>query len=629
MKNHLNPLFLHSGSVMIKLLGLSFIFGLLAACSSGTAPTVPDETTLSTQSVNIRVSTSADELNHDGDCSLREAITAAVRNVAVDRCPAGSFVATDVIQLVGGATYTLTNIDNDTGGPNGLPAITPTEISGSLGTHDLIIEGNGATIERHADAPQFRLLYIAGGRFGTYSEHITITISNLTLRNGYAERGGAILAGAGSFIRLDNVRFENNQAMYGGALMNRDYEGVQITNSSFHNNHASKQGGALHTFNKTFIDNTTFSDNSASQGGAIYTHGYSSAIPLRITRSSIYNNRAAYGAAVFVADGGGFSLENSTLSSNTALIIGGGIYFESPAVADHYLFHSTIAFNEPNGLADNGPRDEVHMQHMLIAHNGEHDCDFVSVPTSSRYPVQFNLDSDNSCRLTHSSNLSGVEPLLGPLSDNGGPTLTHALLAGSPAINAGEPHRTGDTDQQGAARVQGGRIDIGAYESSFSSPRGRCPDYTGPLRSLEGIHIGYDALCNLEIIVTECFWTGCLEAPFVSFEISDPCIFCELEFVSTQGANLRLELSIKVLATMPDVLEQIKLSLINSDGKISTTATVVNLGSKQNPSYNLQLKAQLAKGDYKLNLGIEQTLLAQMLKSPSTYTFEYRFFNDK
>jgi hypothetical protein len=59
-----------------------------------------------------------------------------------------------------------------------------------------------------------------------------------------------------------------------------------------------------------------------------------------------------------------------------------------------------------------------------------------------------------------------IDPLLGPLQDNGGPTQTMALLAGSPAIDAGDPNYTGPpfTDQRGFARVYNGRIDIGAFE---------------------------------------------------------------------------------------------------------------------------------------------------------------------
>jgi hypothetical protein len=77
--------------------------------------------------------------------------------------------------------------------------------------------------------------------------------------------------------------------------------------------------------------------------------------------------------------------------------------------------------------------------------------------------------SDGTCNFTQTGDQSGIDPLLGPLQDNGGPTFTHALLAGSPAVDhiplgvngCGEP---GDMDQRGVARPQGPNCDIGAYD---------------------------------------------------------------------------------------------------------------------------------------------------------------------
>ncbi|MGE0825951.1 MAG: choice-of-anchor Q domain-containing protein [Candidatus Binatia bacterium] len=81
-----------------------------------------------------------------------------------------------------------------------------------------------------------------------------------------------------------------------------------------------------------------------------------------------------------------------------------------------------------------------------------------------------NLSSDTSCGLTRPGDLVGVDPLLGPLQDNGGPTLTHALLPGSPAIDAGDDLACPASDQRRAVRPQDGNgdslavCDIGAFE---------------------------------------------------------------------------------------------------------------------------------------------------------------------
>ena len=89
----------------------------------------------------------------------------------------------------------------------------------------------------------------------------------------------------------------------------------------------------------------------------------------------------------------------------------------------------------------------------------------------------YNLSND-SCGgfLTGPGDLINIEPMLGPLQDNGGPTLTHALLPGSPAIDAGDPnfHRPPFNDQRGCPfdRVFNGRIDIGSFETQ--PPRRPC-----------------------------------------------------------------------------------------------------------------------------------------------------------
>ena len=81
-----------------------------------------------------------------------------------------------------------------------------------------------------------------------------------------------------------------------------------------------------------------------------------------------------------------------------------------------------------------------------------------------------NLDSDNAWNLTDPDDLPGEDPLLGPLPDNGGPTETHALLPGSPAIDAGDDSAAPDTDQRGAPRPYGPASDIGAFELGAAPP---------------------------------------------------------------------------------------------------------------------------------------------------------------
>ena len=78
-------------------------------------------------------------------------------------------------------------------------------------------------------------------------------------------------------------------------------------------------------------------------------------------------------------------------------------------------------------------------------------------------PFGGNVISDGSCN-PESDDQSNTDPLLGPLADNGGPTLTHALLAGSPAIDTALPGACPATDQLGTVRPQGLGCDVGAFE---------------------------------------------------------------------------------------------------------------------------------------------------------------------
>src|SRR5262249_22733382 len=101
----------------------------------------------------------------------------------------------------------------------------------------------------------------------------------------------------------------------------------------------------------------------------------------------------------------------------------------------------------------------VNLVNTIVAKNTASDCS--AKVTSSDH----SLDGDGSCGV---DGLSGVDPRLGPLVDNGGPTTTHALLDGSPAVNAGNPGACPAVDQRFAPRVNG--CDLGAFELGGTPP---------------------------------------------------------------------------------------------------------------------------------------------------------------
>jgi CSLREA domain-containing protein len=307
----------------------------------------------------IVVTTTEDELNNDGDCSLREAITAANTDMNVDNCPAGSSV--DTIDLIPNEIFILKSVDNITYGANGLPVV----------TGEININGNDATIQRDNSANDFRVFFIP--------DQGSITLNDITIRNGRSSgclysplncggglfihggvanirnvilesntstgtngRGGAIYNVEGNLI-IDNSSFQENTAANGGAIENFNGS-VKITNSSFINNSASGLGGALDAgdrLSQVDIVETTFNNNSASNGGAIY-NGTGSVI---IDSSNFYRNNATSAGGGINNDDGDFQIINSLFEDNSAPI-GGGIFTDengSSLVLENSIFRNNAA----------------------------------------------------------------------------------------------------------------------------------------------------------------------------------------------------------------------------------------------------------------------------------------------
>jgi predicted outer membrane repeat protein len=215
----------------------------------------------------------------------------------------------------------------------------------------------------------------------------------------------------------------------------------------------------------TVADSTISSNSSARDGGGISILGSS----LSVTGSTITGNSAPSGGGIYNA-GGGLVIENSTISGNSAGTSGGGIYGGAT------VENSTISGN--SGTSGGG----IYNTSSLIMRNtilnagasGENIFNDGGTVTSDGY----NLSSDDAGGyLTGPGDQINIDPLLGPLQNNGGPTLTHALLPGSPAIDTGDPNFTPppSNDQRDCHfdRVFNGRIDIGSFETQ--PPRRPCP----------------------------------------------------------------------------------------------------------------------------------------------------------
>lgn len=288
---------------------------------------------------------------------------------------------------------------------------------------------------------------------------IDVSISGMTMLNGIGagEDGGAIYHCFGT-LTLDNVVLENNDVHsvthqrgngYGGAMYNCPSSTLTIVDSTIRDN-VSEVGGAICNGGVLTIINSTFDDNRArdlSGAGAIFNYGV-----LHVDNSTFSGNVAETGLGGAIHNGdlfgltGGAIIDNVTISGNRA-----------------------AGSQRPGGAIYNRFGLPIRIQDTILSNNSPENCGGAQLGT-----LGFNLVSDTSCDLDGAGDLNGVDPKLGPLQDNGGPTFTEAIGALSPAIDAGNPSGCRDwlghllkTDQRGMPRPDGDErrgCDIGAYE---------------------------------------------------------------------------------------------------------------------------------------------------------------------
>jgi hypothetical protein len=170
------------------------------------------------------------------------------------------------------------------------------------------------------------------------------------------------------------------------------------------------------------------------------------------------------------SDAASLEISNSTITNNVAGGGGGGIYNRN---GNSTITYSTLSGNNGvnGGAIHNGATLEIKNNILNVGDFGPNIFNDGGTITSDGY----NLSSDDGGGyLNGLGDQINTNPMLGPLQDNGGPTLTHALLPGSPAIDTGDPNFTPppDYDQRGPGfdRVVNGRIDIGSFEVQATSP---------------------------------------------------------------------------------------------------------------------------------------------------------------
>ncbi len=379
------------------------------------------------------------------DCTLRGAITLA-----------NTLAGTDTI------TFSVTGIINLTGV---LPDIST----------NMTIDGPGAALltVRRDTGGSYRIFNVLAG--------VTAAIDGLTISNGSPAGNGGGIRNVGT-LTVTNTTVSGNTASNGGGIVNVGT--LTVTNTTVSGNSATSAGGGIANNDTLTLINSTFSNNTAT----IFGGGIVNSFRLQVINSTISGNSAiAYGGGVVNADA--LTMINTTISGNT--VTGSGSDDGGGAI-DHFaglltIRNSTIVGNTAPNTAG-GTRGGVWVEtgdiatitNTLLADNGAGNCTLDGTLTAG----VDSMSDDATCGVSVTT-VSDAALTLPALANNGGSVQTHALLTGSPAINAGSNANIGDDladldgdtnttedvpfDARGVGfpRVQQTTVDIGAYESNI------------------------------------------------------------------------------------------------------------------------------------------------------------------
>ncbi len=528
------------------------------------------------QAATITVNTNLDDANNTGNCTLREAITASNTNAAVDACASGAAGADTINFASGIGTITLTATG---AGENN-------NVSGDLDiTDDLTINGGSGVIIEGGPVLNERVIDIPANP--TTGAAAAVTITDATIRKGNAifapnessSFGGGIRVngkappvdnGAALTLRRSTVT-DNHADQNGGGIYDEFRSDITLEDSTVSTSTAGDTGGIHVRGTLTMVNSTVSGNEGGGLGGGISAGGgttvtmtgstmsgntanneaggsdgngggiYMSGATVTLTDSTVSSNTSEGGSSNrglgggIYEDSGTLTLANTTVSGNTAQSgsdanadgEGGGIYKLSGATT---LSNSTVAFNTAGAAETGGDGGGVFSTSMgsftfrnsiLALNNADLSADLAGTFASEGY----NLLGENPGPLAP-TDIVDPNPLLGPLADNGGATLTHALQTGSPAIDAANPAAPGSggtaceaTDQRNEARPQDGdgdataTCDIGAFEKAGGGGGG---DTTPPeVFNVSPTGTGIPRTTNVTITFSEAMDTSTFDADTV------------------------------------------------------------------------------------------------------------------
>jgi hypothetical protein len=329
-----------------------------------------------------------------------------------------------------------------------------------------------------------------GPIFDTAVAEVTAaTISGLTLSGTTNTASGGAILNTGTLALIDCV-ISGNSAQFGGGIFNQGGD-ITIDGCTFSQNTASAGGGAISNQGgvqggTVTINNTTISGNSAGSGnGGGGIESFGTQCFLFINNSTLTGNSvtgSGLGGAVSNSVSGVANIVNCTVTANSCGLGGAGIETDSGAktqitsctVTGNTCGNGAVGAGGVDNLAQ-GPGSVTLYNNIIAGNTGLGDCNgslVNGVPTVTSGGHNL-IQSPTFGFPAAASDIIGLDPLLLPLADNGGPTQTQALSCGSPALDAGDDGAVGlipvkpgqnPTDQRGRPRTVGAHVDIGAYE---------------------------------------------------------------------------------------------------------------------------------------------------------------------
>jgi CSLREA domain-containing protein len=375
----------------------------------------------------------------DADCSMRDAISASTATTDQDVINFAPSLFT-MPQTFFVNQFFLINLSSggltiDGPGANLLTLTHAPGDSGAIITVDRgILVLNGVTVSGGDNVSPFN-----GFGGGIHMDRgFVLTINNCIITGNNADRGGGIQLSAGQTF-ISNTTISNNTAKVGGGLhMSHTFQG-------------GSTGVTIH--NSTISGNKVITTGNSGGGGIAFLDGES----LDVTNSTISGNQVITPSGETMGQGGGIlmgvgtgatTLTNVTVAENLALTGGGVSTFNGSIIkASKSIFGNNVATT---------------------------NADYSGTLNSQGYNLLETMPTTITGDQT--GNIYGQDPLLAPLANNGGATLTYALLTGSPAIDAADPSNFPPVDQRGFGRPADGdgngtrRADIGAYERNAVPP---------------------------------------------------------------------------------------------------------------------------------------------------------------